>query len=383
MPICQQSNDVTAGCLLCCSSTWLLSAVVYLPFPASEEKLRLVIVKMSSNQIPKIKKIDKRVGGTDGSNNNSKKRKKSDQEEGVRLPDYTDTDEECQTQTAKKALSGDEQDEFDQMRRLVQQIQLIPKLPARNRPQLNVYIVTNNKQSVIGALNLRVNIEKGIFKKVVSEIKSNPKLIMVILNNQADLPILEGMLKGTDSIVHLRNPTDQMRKSLIIVDFELDNLSRDSIRNEIVKGNPELKLKEDEVMIYKLLTSKRPFCAVVNITNESSYEMALENETIKIGSSTAEVYVYTNVDFCIGCCQFGHRDINCEFGLIKICARCGESGHVIGVCTKINTKEEFRYKPVCFNCKLRGDKYNHLASALFCDYRLAYMKRRVEEKQIN
>lgn len=202
------------------------------------------------------------------------------------------------------------------MKRLVQQIQLVPKLPTRTRPQLNVYIVTNHKDSVIKALSLRENTEKGSFKKIVAKIRSNPKLVMVILNDQADLPILENMLKGTDSLVHLKNPTDQMRKSSIIVDFELDNPTRDSVRGEIVRGNPGLKLNEGEIMIYKLLIFKRPYCAVVNVMNDRLYELALENEMINMSCSTAEVYAYTIVDFCVRCCQFDHRNINCDLHLI-------------------------------------------------------------------
>ena len=122
------------------------------------------------------------------------------------------------------------------------------------------------------------------FKKIVAEIKSNPKLVIVILNDQADLPILENMLKETDSLMHLKNPTDQMRRSLIIVDFELDNPTRESVRGEIVRGNPGLNLNEGDITIYKLLTFKRPYFAVVNVMNDRSYELALENEMIKMAS---------------------------------------------------------------------------------------------------
>lgn len=248
---------------------------------------------------------------------------------------------------------------------LLQNIKSVKPLPARAELVYPVYVSSCEPGKVMSVLEDPSVYKTGIFKRVLS--LSNTSIVLAVLTKQDHYDYLKKVLQDIQCTFSDTSPFKSTRYKILACDFTAP-LSVQLTNTEIAK---ELKhsnsiLADMVLTVDRSYTRSSPKSAVISFYSQEDYLKVKAKSVLSLWNSTPDVFDFVPVDVCVTCSQLGHKSTECIFSDLKICLRCASTDHVIASCSTTQRN--------CFNCIVHGHKQvNHMASAVHCPHRLAYM----------
>lgn len=253
------------------------------------------------------------------------------------------------------------------------ELKSVPKLSPRNKDTYSVYLSSDNRQALLDRLRSSEVTSTKIVKILIE--LNDPSLLLVILHNEGQLPVLENLLISLTYTISASNPLKSNSSfRLLVYGFTFPanlKLTQSVILTELINNNPELK--SCSISIGKIYSKRSRNCFILNFTLKDQMESILNAGQVSIFGCRPDVYRFMPLVMCFQCCQYGHHEDDCKYGSLSICAKCASVDHSCKNCPLL--KGPFS----CFNCKQREYDFNHLAYDVGCGYRLDLMDKLATE----